>query len=419
MKPSWVLEGTEDATADPPHGVVACPQCATVQVLPSPRGEEGIIRCCTCENILERTAGRSLDGALACSFATLLLLFPANIASLMNVTILGAYNRSVIASGVIGIGHQGWAVVAAIVGLEIIILPFFRFGLLTAVLGALRLGIRAPWIGPAFRWAERLDQWSMPDVFLFGCIVGYARVAPFLPVEIGGGGYCLIFAAIMTLITRATLERQALWRMIGPPPEKIIPGMIGCVACELAMPGAMDGGRCPRCSAKVWRVRPFATMESFALTAAGFAFYPIAYLYPMEYSDQINTLHGYSIMTGVIKLLQANLWFFAIVVFVASIVIPMLKLFALCWFALSIHYHSAKRLKTKTKLYRIIGAIGRWSHIDVFTVAVFLPLMHLPGFLSVIVGNALPGFLAVVVVTMFATEIFDPRELWLAAEHPA
>jgi paraquat-inducible protein A len=417
MKLDWLLEGTEDATVDPPHGVVACPQCATIQAMPS-RAGHGVIRCCTCDNALERTAGRSLDGALACSLTVFLLLFPANLLSLLNVTILSTYNRSVIASGVIGIGHQGWPLVAAIVGVEIVILPFFRFGLLTAVLGALRLGIRAPWIGPAFRWAEHLDQWSMPDVFLFGCIVGYSRVAPFLPIEIGPGGYCLIFAAILTLITRATLERQALWRMISPPPETIEPDMIGCVVCDLAMPGSMDGKRCPRCRARVWRVRPFATMESFALTAAGFAFYPIAYLYPMEYSDRINTLHGYSIMTGVIELLKANLWFFALVVFVASIVIPLMKLFALCWFALSIHHHSPNRLKLKTKLYRVINSIGRWSHIDVYTVAVFLPLMHLSGFLSVVVGRALPAFLAVVVITMFATDIFDPRELWLAAKDP-
>jgi paraquat-inducible protein A len=417
MRLGWVLEGTEDANVDPPHGVIACSQCATVQKMPV-RAGHGVVHCRTCENPLEHTVGRSLDGALACSFATFLLLFPANLVSLLNVTILGAYNRSVIASGVLGIWHQGWPLVAIVVGIEIVILPFFRFGLLTAVLGALRLDLRAPWIGPAFRWAEHLDEWSMPDVFLFGCIVGYSRVAPFLPVEIGAGGYCLICAAILTLITRSTLERQALWRMIKAPPETIEPDMIGCVVCSFAMPGSMDGGRCPRCRAKVWRVRPFATMESYALTAAGFVFYPVAYLYPMEYSDRINTLHGYSIMTGVMKLLQANLWFFAIVVFVASIMIPLLKLFALCWFALSIHHHSPNRLKLKTKLYRVVNAIGRWSHIDVYTIAVFLPLMHLPGFLSVIVGRALPAFLAVVVITMFATEIFDPRELWLAAETP-
>jgi Uncharacterized paraquat-inducible protein A len=259
----------------------------------------------------------------------------------------------------------------------------------------------------------------MPDVFLFGCIVGYSRVAPFLPVVIGAGGYCLISVALLTLLTRSTLERRAIWRRIRPPAETITPGMIGCVRCDLALPASFEGSRCPGCRARVWRVRPFATMEAFALTTAGLAFYPIAYIYPMEYSVRLGTFHGYSIMTGVMKLLQANLWFFAGVVFVASIVIPLLKLVALCWFGWSIHQRSARRLKLKTKLYRLINTIGRWSHIDVFTIAVFLPLMHLPGYLSVVVGRAMPAFLAVVVLTMFATMVFDPRELWHAAEDQA
>lgn len=365
---------------------------------------------------LERTAGRSIGAALACSVATFVLLFAANLLPLLNVTILQTLNRSVIASGVLGIFRQGWPVVATVVGLEIVILPFFRFGLLTVVLASLRAGVRAPWIGPAFKWAEILDEWSMPDVFLFGCIVGYTRVAPFLPIEIGPGGWCFIAVALLTLVTRATLERRAIWRMIGPVEETLEPDMIGCVRCDHPVPAAMNGKPCPRCRARIWRVRPDSVIRSAALTLAGLACYPIAYIYPMEYSVRLNHFEGYSIMTGVMKLIQANLWFFAGVVFVASIVIPFLKLVALAWFTLSIHHHSNSRLKTKTKVYRVIAAIGRWSHIDVFTISVFLPLMHLAGYLSVVVGRALPAFLAVVVLTMFASEVFDPRELWIAAK---
>lgn len=414
MKASWLLHGNEDAAIDPPHGVVACPDCGTAQTMPH-RSGHGVIHCVTCDSPLEQTVGRSLNAALAVSLTALILLLPANILPLLSVNILGSENRTVIASGIIGVAHQGWPLIAIITGLEIIVLPLLRFGLLTAVLLALRFGHRASWIGPAFRWSEMLDDWAMPDVFLFGCIVGYSRVAPFLPVVIGGGGYCLIAVALLTLITRSTLERRALWRRIRPPAETITPDMVGCVGCDLALPAAFDGKRCPACHARVWRVRPFATMEAFALTAAGAAFYPIAYVYPMEYSVQLGSFHGYSIMTGVVKLLQAKLWVFAAIIFVASVLIPFLKLISLCWFAWSIHQRSGRHLKFKTKLYRVIDRIGRWSHIDVFTIAVFLPLMHLPGYLSVVVGRALPAFLAVVVLTMFATKLFDPRELWHAA----
>jgi paraquat-inducible protein A len=406
-----LLFGTEDAARDPPHGVIGCPGCGLVQALP-PRSGHGIVHCRRCDWPLERTAGRSIDAALACALATFLLLFPANLLPLLRVSILGVVNRSVVASGVAGIWRQGWPAVACVVGLEIVVLPFFRFGLLSAVLLAVRRRRRAGWVGPAFRIAEALDRWAMMDVFLFGCVVGYARVAPFLPVRIGAGGWCVIATALLTLLTRATLERRAIWRAIRPDATILPAAGRACTACDLVVADGAAGRPCPRCGAGLFRRRPFATVRALAMTLAGFLCYPIAYAYPMEYSDRLGSQHGYTIMTGVFKLTDAGLWFFAIVIFVASVMIPLLKLFVLSWCGLSVCMGSRRRLATKTALLGVTRAIGRWSHIDVFTVAVFLPLMHLPGYLRIVIGRALPAFLAVVVLTMIATELFDPRALW-------
>lgn len=396
--------------------LMGCSICGLVQVLPG-RNKGGSIHCLQCDAVLERFNGRSLDVALACAATTLLLLFPANLLPIFQVNILSASNHSLLASGAIGIWRQDWPLVALIIGLEIVLIPFLRFGLLVAVLAALRLGLKARWLGRAFRWSELLDPWAMVDVFLFGAIVGYARVNSVLPIRIETGGYCLIAAALFTLITRASLERREIWRRIGPVARQRRPAMISCTACDYPAPRELEGQHCPRCSAKLWRCHPYSAMRAMVLTAAAFVFYPAAYLYPMEYSDRLNDMVGYSIMTGVMKLVQANLWFFAGVVFVASIVIPLMKLFAFAWFGVSIHRGSNSRLRLKSRLYRIIDVIGRWSHIDPFTVAVFLPLMRLPDLLSVVVGRALPAFLVVVVLTMLASQVFDPRALWLAAKH--
>lgn len=399
---------------DSTYDIIGCPDCGAIQRLNFAQ-TGGALQCERCGSVLERMNGRSLDGALACALATFLLLFPANCLPILHVNILSASNHSFLLSGVRGLWTQGWPLAAIVVGLEILLLPFIRFGLLALVLGSIRIGRPASWHGRAFRWAERLDQWAMLDVFLFGAFVGYVRVASELPIQIEPGGYCLIAAAFLTLVTRAALERRALWRRIGPIVTQEQPGMICCTACDLPVPGDAQGRPCPRCQATVWRGHPYSAMRAIALTTAAFAFYPAAYIYPMEYNDEANNMIGYTIMTGVVKLIQANLWFFAAVVFTASIIIPLLKLFSFAWFGLSIHRRSSARLVFKTRLYRTIRLIGRWSHIDPFTVTVFLPLMHLSSLLSVHVGWALPAFLAVVVLTMLATELFDPRVLWLAA----
>jgi paraquat-inducible protein A len=409
-----ILVGREDVEVDPPHGVIGCPDCGLISMLPR-RVERGVVHCRRCDSPLERTAGRSIDAALACSFATFVLLFPANLLPALKLSLLGAVNQSLLISGVIGTWNQGWPVLAIVVGIETIVLPFARFGLLTAVLLAIRLKRRGRWLGPAFRYAEALDEWAMIDVFLFGAMIGYERVAAFLPVTIEAGGLCVIATALLTLVTRASLERRAIWRAIAPDARALPPDALACTACDMVVPGAHEGDRCPRCRERLFRSRPFGTMRALALAFAGFALYPIAYLYPMEISERIGMANPYTIMTGVFKLLDAGLWFFAVVIFVASVMIPLLKLFALSWFAISVHHGSTSRLRLKTRLHRLVKLIGRWSHIDPFTVTVFMPILHLPGYLAVLVGKAMPAFLAVVVVTMFAADLFDSRALWARA----
>ncbi|ABQ31282.1 paraquat-inducible protein A [Acidiphilium cryptum] len=412
------LFGTPDAVRDPPHGVIGCAWCGLVQRLPA-RSGPGVIHCRRCDAPLERMSGRGLDAALACAVATLVLLPPAILLPLMRVSLLGTANRSTITAGIAGLWHQGWPLAGIVLAAELIALPLARFGLLAAVLAMLRARRRAAWLGPAFRIAERLDEWATIDVFLIGCIIGYSRVAPFLPVRIGAGGACVIAAAFMTMITRATLERRAIWRSIGPESSHAGHDAIACAACGHVAAAADAGTRCPRCRATLWRQRPHATAQALALTLAGFIFYPIAYLYPMEIDMRAGTAHAHSILSGVMKLFQAGLWPLGLIIFTASVAIPLIKLFGIAWIILSSHRHSTRRLRLKGHVCRLIVEIGRWSHIDVFTVAVFLPLLHLSGLLSIDVADGLPAFLAVVVLTMLAARALDPRRIWIAAREPA
>jgi paraquat-inducible protein A len=123
------------------HGaeMIACPDCGLLAEVPSlPPGTSALCRLCGAA--LERTSGRSITAALGCALGTFLLLFPSNLSLLLSVRLFGMHTQTRLGSGVAMFWNQGWIVLAGLTGAFAVVLPFIRFGLLSAVLGAVRLG---------------------------------------------------------------------------------------------------------------------------------------------------------------------------------------------------------------------------------------------------------------------------------------
>jgi paraquat-inducible protein A len=389
--------------------IIACPDCGTIQRLPPLQPGRRLL-CRRCDKVLERTAGRSLDAALALALATLVVWFPANLTTLLSIRVLGAEHVSRLGSGIIGLWNQGWPELAVVVGLQGVVLPFLRFGLLSAVLTSIRFGVQGGWTGPAFRWAQRLDPWAMSDVFLVGAMVGYSRIRNLVPVTIGPGGWCLIVAALLTMLTRASLDTRSVWRMILPLGTPPAGPRIACTECDMVLPARME--HCLRCAARLWARKPHSVMRTTALIAAGYPLYLIANYFPMNIESQFGNIENQTIFYGIERLLSAGFWPLAVIIFVASVVIPLAKMIGLSWLLWSVRRQSDRRLKRKTRIYRFIEEIGRWSNIDVFTITIFLPIMQLDGLVRMRAGTGAPAFLAVIVLTMIAARIFDPRLMW-------
>jgi paraquat-inducible protein A len=395
---------------------IACPDCGTIQDLP-PLPPGAIAICRGCEARLERTAGRSLDAALACAASTLILLFPANLLPFLGVSIAGNSIETRLGSGVIVLWQQGWPLLALLIGAFAVLLPFLHFGLLTLTLATLRVGRRPAWLGVAFRWATVSMQWAMPDVFLIACAIGYSRVAVYVPVQILPGGWCFLATAFLSMITHASLDRRSVWRTIAA--ERSVPRgetAISCTICDLLLPKSDEGERCPRCRKRVFARKPDALIRTAALVATGYLLYAPSMIYPMTTLVVFGQVRGTTIYSGIEQLIHAHLWILAVVIFAASIAIPLLKLAGMSWFLLSIARGRRGALVARTKLHRIIDHIGRWSCIDPFTLVVFSPLMRAGNVVVAHAGDAALPFLIVVIVTMAASHFFDPRLMWDAAE---
>jgi len=123
-----------------------------------------------------------------------------------------------------------------------------------------------------------------------------------------------------------------------------------------------------------------------------------------------------TIMSGVKHLIEAEMYPIALLVFFASIIVPMAKLITVTCLLISVQKKSRWRPKDRTVLYRVTEGIGRWSMLDIFMIAILAALVKLGSIATIEPGAGAISFAAVVIITMFAAMSFDPRLIWDAME---
>ncbi|MCX2982663.1 hypothetical protein EYC98_17515 [Halieaceae bacterium IMCC14734] len=152
--------------------------------------------------------------------------------------------------------------------------------------------------------------------------------------------------------------------------------------------------------------------RTLALLVTASVLYIPANIYPIMITDQFGTSIESTIIGGVVLLINLGSWPIALVIFVASVMVPLSKFFALYYLAWSVHRQPASGNRQRTLLYTLTELIGKWSMVDVFVVAILVALVHLGGLLVIRPGIAAVSFAGVVIVTMLAAHSFDPRLLW-------
>ena len=191
-------------------------------------------------------------------------------------------------------------------------------------------------------------------------------------------------------------------------------GLVSCHACGLLSRPARAGhpGHCPRCgSALEWR-RPDSIQHTWALVIAAAICYIPANVLPVLKTTTALSSDSDTIMSGAIYLYTSGSWPLALIVLIASVMIPLGKLIALSYLLITVQRGSVTSNRDRARLYRLVGIIGRWSMLDVFVDTFTVALIQLQPLMSVEPGPGVVFFMAVVVLTMLAVESFDPRLIW-------
>jgi paraquat-inducible protein A len=407
-----------------------CPRCGLFSVLPEMC--PGLVADCPrCHHTLWRMRHVPFEFPLACGLAALLFYLFALVAPFLDISVYGRFQLAYLDTGPLRLDLQNFTNIGLLVLAVTIIFPGLKLGIMLVTLIGLETRAVSPrWLKTIFRFHEMIAPWAMIDVYLLGFLVAYTRLTAIATVHLDTALYLLIGLMMSMAAADAALDKEAVWRALheadspsaaenatAQPADRQGFTYVGCLACGMVN-HAPPGARCLRCRSILHHRKPSSISRSWALIVAAALLYVPANLYPVMQLTQLTTTRPFTIMGGIAELESYGLWPLALLVFFASICIPLAKLISLAYMLIQTQTSRPSHLAGLTRTFKIVEFIGRWSMIDVFMISILVALVHFGQLAYVRAEVGAACFAAVVVLTMFAVSAFDPRLMWDAAKTP-
>nr|WP_297324902.1 paraquat-inducible protein A [Nitrosomonas sp.] len=193
-------------------------------------------------------------------------------------------------------------------------------------------------------------------------------------------------------------------------------GLINCHSCGLLHKVAEAHVCCHRCGTSLHLRKPDSLPRTWAYLLAAYVLYIPANVLPIMTTTNLGSIQSNTILSGVNYLLVTGSWLLALIIFIASVFVPALKLVILTYLAISVQVRSSWRPRERAWLYRLAEIMGRWSMVDIYVVTLMVALVKIQGLADIDAGSGAVAFGAVVVLTMLAAMSFDPRLIWDNAE---
>jgi len=399
--------------------LIACHDCDLIHRVDAvPEGS--IARCSRCGAVLHQHKPDSLDRTLALTVAGLILFVVANAFPFLGFKLGAQVHETVLITGVRELYLQGMWILATVVLLTTIVMPALQMMGLMYVLVPIRLN-RIPWkLREVFRFIQFLRPWAMMEVFMLGILVSIVKLAKMATIVPGIAVFAFMALTFVLTASLAVLDSHSVWERIkicestrGIPVARTHP--IACHSCHLLCCSPSQeahGLTCPRCGTNLHRRKPDSIARTWALILAAAVFYIPANVLPITIVTSLGKKHADTIISGVIYFISSGMWPIALVIFVASVFVPLIKLLALSYLSFSVQRKSRWRPVDRTKIYRMTEVVGRWSMVDVYVVTILVALVNLGALASIEAGPAAVYFCGVVITTMFAAMSFDPRLIW-------
>jgi paraquat-inducible protein A len=399
-----------------------CPQCGLICKMPEMAAGQ-VADCPQCGHALWRHQKHPFKYVLACSLAGAVFYTFALVAPFLEISAYGRFQLAKIESGPNQLYQTGFELVGLLVLAVTVIFPGIKIAMmLITLIGIETRFLPARFLKSIFRWYEPIRPWAMIDVYLLGFMVAYTRLIAMASVHLDTALFALVGVMISMAAADSALDPETVWTALDAADKapitprktqqsRITAKIIGCHRCDLVN-FAAPGAPCTRCRAPLHTRKANSVSHSLAFLIAAALFYIPANVFPVMSITTLGSTEPFTIMAGIVELAQAKLWPLAALVFLASITIPLMKLLTLAYLLWQTGTGRTSHLLGRTRAFRIIKFVGRWSMIDVFMISILVALVQFGQFAGIKAEPGAPCFAAVVVLTMFAVDGFDPRLMW-------
>ncbi|HEX5341104.1 MAG TPA: paraquat-inducible protein A [Duganella sp.] len=400
------------------YDLISCHDCGVLHRRRPVRPREKA-RCVRCRSVLYRGIHSDASRMAAITLGAVFTFLIAQFFPIVELEV-GGYSSSATLLGAI---HVLWTeqmqLVAAAVFLFTIVLPAVELGALLYVTLSLRGGQRPPGFDHLLRAVGMARRWGMTEVLMIGILITIVKMTSLAKVVVQPGVFA--FGALTVMLTIVvSCDPKILWNigehLPGPrrPAQQAVRDakapLLACHTCGLVEPARHRN--CARCGTRLHRRHPDSVGRTWAFLLAAAILYIPANLLPVMYTHSLFGKEDDTIISGVVYFWTSGSPALAAIIFIASIVVPVLKLAALALLAWTAQRRSRWQPMQRTVLYRIVEFVGRWSMLDIFVITLTVALVRFQSLAVITAGPGAMAFCAVVVLTMIAAMQFDPRLIW-------
>jgi paraquat-inducible protein A len=371
--------------------------------------------CSYCGSLLYRNIPGSLDRSLAFYITALILFVLANTFPFISLEFGGRVVESILFSSGWALYEQGMGELGLLVFLTSIGFPLLAISGMLYLLIPIKLGYKPHGMGAVYRVINAINPWGLISVFMLAVIISIVKLQDLANVIIGTALFALTGLLVIYAAARASFEPRLLWAVSDVKQADLSAAkgnILNCHTCAMLSEEKPGHNRCKRCGTPLHHRKHDSINRTWALLAAATILLIPANVYPVLTVIRFGQGAPDTILTGILHLIEDGMWGLGLIVFVASIVVPVLKLIVLSFLLLSVQKKLTWRPRDRTLLYRITEVVGAWSMVDVFLVGMLASLVTMGSLSTIIPGIGASFFGGVVVITMFAAMNFDPRLIW-------